>query len=169
MASRANSGSLANARSEISSETVKPMPDSTETANRSAQASSGFSSALVNLAVSQVPPKTPTDLPSSRPSTTPSGAASVNTCPSELGLIATPAANSANTGTQKPAENGLTRCSTCSAGECRSPGSRVQRSSRPMATPATVAWTPLSCISAQVTSASGRYRYQLRIRSRCSA
>lgn len=41
------------------------------------------------------------------------------------------------------------------AGECFSSSRVVQRSIRPIATPAMVAWTPLLYISAQITSASG--------------
>ena len=49
------------------------------------------------------------------------------------------------------------------------PSSLSQRSISPIATPAIVACTPLSCISAQITSASGTYTYQPRTRLRSSS
>lgn len=52
-------------------------------------------------------------------------------------------------------------------GECVSSPSRWQRSIRPIATPATVGCTPLSCISAQMTTASGTNRYQPCTPRRC--
>lgn len=55
------------------------------------------------------------------------------------------------------------------AGECCSPSRVVQRSIRPMETPAIVAWTPLLYISAQMTRASGTYTYQPRTPLRSSS
>jgi hypothetical protein len=45
----------------------------------------------------------------------------------------------------------------------------VQRSIRPIATPAIVAWTPLLYISPQITRASGTYTYQPRTPLRSSS
>lgn len=55
------------------------------------------------------------------------------------------------------------------AGEYSSPSRLVQRSIRPIATPAMVAWTPLLYISPQMTRASGTYTYQPRTSLRSSS
>ncbi len=145
----------ASASSAISRLTVNPTPPSIDTAARSRQPRPAGRPAGVSRMVSQEKPKMPTTLPTSRPTTTPSATGSVNTARSASPPIGTPAANSANTGTHSPADQGCSRCSRRSAGASCSSGSGRTRVSSPSTTPAIVACTPASCTSAQTSRPSG--------------
>ncbi|SLH90166.1 Uncharacterised protein [Mycobacteroides abscessus subsp. abscessus] len=152
-------GSPAKASSPISSDTVKPIPPSKATPATSSQLSSSSSSARVSFAVRNVVATMPSALPATRPTTMPRVTRSVSesTSPSRPPIV-TPAAKKAKTGTAKPAERGRMRCSNRSA----APWSLSSRPAlartgtvNPSSTPATVACTPDSCTSHQVSAASG--------------
>ncbi len=86
----------------------------------------------------------PTTLPSNKPAKIATAIRSCGRCASTAPVRGTPAANRANSGTQKPAENGCRRCSNRLAGAAVSPravSSSVLRTlvSSPSATPAKVA------------------------------
>lgn len=139
----------------MSSDTVKPIPASAATAKTSAHARSLFSSALVKRAASHVPPKMPIVFAGDEPQYD----------PERLGPGEDPCqrvAGERDPGReereQRHGETGRQRAYQVFdvlAGECCSPSRRVQRSIRPMATPAMVAWMPLLYISPQMTRASG--------------
>ena len=69
--------------------------------------------------------------------------------------ITTPADISAKNGTATPADSGESRCSSRSAGLVSPSTSGLTHISRPIATPAMVAWMPLSCTNHQIAIASG--------------
>ena len=103
----------------------------------------------------------PAGLPSTRARMMPTATGSVRAEPRpSQPPTATPAEKKAKTGTAMPAEIGRNRCSKISArpGPASGPPLAWERSTgtaKPSSTPATVAWMPEACTSAQVTTPSG--------------
>ena len=154
----------------MSSETVNPMPPSSDRPSTSGQPRCSSSSARVKRDTSQVAPVIPIALPSTSPTAMPTATLSViDSVSPESPPTATPAEKKANTGTAMPAEIGRIRCSKCSAspGPASGPPAASLRTTGTVeasSTPATVACTPDSCMSTQVTAASGSSSHQERIR-----
>src|SRR5699024_10354706 len=94
------------ASSATSRETVNPIPARTAIAEMSAQPIPRARDACRVRVISQVTETMPIGLPSTRPSATPMATGSVIVSPSRLGSTATPAVNSANSGTANPDETG---------------------------------------------------------------
>ena len=134
-----------NVRSATSSDTVKPIPASTATPAESRHDRSSLSSAWVNRVTSQLPPSTPSGLPTTSPSATPTATGS-----------RTHVAASAD---HHPCGEQREERHREPGGHRREPvleplgrGARLvlvgrTRVSSPRATPAMVAWMPLSCVT----------------------